>query len=94
MRGPYEMEEAEPAEPEKSWTLLGYDVADGSLYSGLSNCGYAPEDSDRLREKWAPTLNEHHLFRDQDPAFAFAEVMNARDPCHAPFYVYSLYRLQ
>jgi hypothetical protein len=103
--GPHVMAEAEPAEPEQSWTLLGYDVADGSLISGLSNCGYTPGDSDprieearqaahRLRERWVPKLNEHHLFRDQDPAFAFADVTNTRVPDHAPFHVYSLYRLQ
>ena len=92
--GPYDMEEAEPAELEKSWDLLGCDVASGSLTSGLSNCGYTTEESARLREKWAPTLNAHHLFRDQDSAFAFVEVMNARVPCDAPFHVYSLYRFQ
>jgi hypothetical protein len=82
----------EPARPHESWTLLGYDVADFP-FSGLSNCGYTPEESERLRERWAPKLNEHHLFRDPEPAFAFLELTNARVPEHAPFHVYSLYRL-
>jgi hypothetical protein len=84
----------EPVQPERSWNLLGYDVADGWLFSGLTDCGYTPEDSAGLREKWAPKLNEHHLFRDQEAGFAFVEVSNARVPEHAPFYVYSLYRLR
>jgi hypothetical protein len=46
-----------------------------------------------LRETWAPKLNEHHLFRDHEPAFAFAAVTDRRVPDHAPFHVYSLYRL-
>ncbi len=92
--GPYDMKEAEPAEPERSWDLLGYDVATGSLTSGLSNGFYAPEDSARLREQWAAKLNAHHLFRDQDSAFAFVEAMNARDTCDPWFHVYSLYRFQ
>jgi hypothetical protein len=82
----------EPAQPAKDWTLLGYDVADFP-FSGLSNCGYTPEDSDRLRPTWGPTLNEHHLFRDPEPAFAFLELTNTRVPAHAPFHLYSLYRL-
>jgi hypothetical protein len=82
----------EPAQPAKNWTLLGYDVADFPL-SGLSDCGYTPEDSDRWRDTWAPKLNEHHLFRDPETAFAFLQVTNMRVPEHAPFHVYSLYRL-
>jgi len=84
----------DPAQPEEDWTLLGYDVADFP-FSGLSNCGYTTEDSGRLRETWAPKLNEHHLFRDHETAFAFLdEVTNTRVPDHAPFHVYSLYRLR
>jgi hypothetical protein len=91
--GPYAMEDTEPEEPEESWTLLGYDVADGSFNSRLVDFYGAPEDSDRLRARWAPKLNEHHLFRDQDPAFAFAEDTNTRVPADAMHHVYSLYRL-
>jgi hypothetical protein len=82
----------ELAKPAKNWTLLGYDVADFP-FSGISNCSYTPEEGDRLRETWAPKLNEHHLFRDHEPAFAFAAVTDRRVPDHAPFHVYSLYRL-
>jgi hypothetical protein len=91
--GPY-LVPAEPAQPERSWNQLGYDVADGGRISGLTNCGYTPEECDRLGEEWAPKLNEHHLFRDHEAAFAFVDVANARVPEHAPFHVYSLYSFE
>ena len=84
---------AEPAQPEASWNLLGYDVADAALFSGLSDCGYTREDSERLRGSWVSALNDHHLFSAHGPAFEFVDVTNARVPEHAPFHVYSLYRL-
>jgi hypothetical protein len=84
---------AEPPQPDESRSLLGYDVADGHQIGGLSNCGYRPEDVDRLREQWVPELNEHHLFRHQDAAFAFVEGTNEPVPDHAPFHVHSLYRI-
>jgi hypothetical protein len=39
-------------------------------------------------------LNEHHLFGDPEPGFAFVDVDNARVPEHTPFHVYGLYRLK
>ena len=91
---PFLLEPAEPDQPKRSWDLLGYDVADGAWFSGLSNCAYTREERARLRETWAPKLNEHHLFRDHEPALDFIQVTNARVPEHAPFHAYSLYRLQ
>jgi hypothetical protein len=82
----------DPAQPKKSWTLLGFDVANFP-FSGLSSCGYTPPDTDRLRERRAQELNEHHLFRDPESAFAFLETTNRRVPQYAPFHAYSLYRL-
>jgi hypothetical protein len=90
--GPYAVP-TEPPRPESTWSLLGYDVADGSWVSGLSNCGYTPEEGGRLGDEWASKLNDHHLFDDQETAFAFLDVTNARVPEHAPFHVYSLYAL-
>jgi hypothetical protein len=92
-KGPY-LVPAEPAQPERSWNLLGYDVADGGRISGLSNCGYTAGESERLCEEWAPKLNEHHLFRDREAGFAFVDVANVRVPEHAPFHVYSLYSVR
>jgi hypothetical protein len=92
-RGPY-LVPAEPAAPQRTWRLLGYDIADAGQISGLSNCGYTPEETATLGPKWASRLNDHHLFGDQEAAFAFVEIANARVPEHAPFHVYSLFRLE
>jgi hypothetical protein len=75
------------------WSLLGYDVADGALTSGLSNCGYDPSERPSLRRDWAGELNEHHLFEDPAAARAFRDVTDARVPEHAPFLVYCLLRI-
>ncbi|HEY2029809.1 MAG TPA: hypothetical protein VGH20_11435 [Myxococcales bacterium] len=72
---------------------LGYDVADEYLLSGLSNCGYTPEEREALAATWAPRLNEHHLFDDVDHAFEFSRMTSARVVEHAPFFVYALYLL-
>jgi hypothetical protein len=85
---------ADPARPAEGWDLLGYDVADGWQFSGLTNCGYTPAESERLGGEWAPALNRHLLLRDEDAGFAFVEVANARVPDHAPFHVFSLYRVE
>lgn len=82
-----------PAERSDEWDLLGYDVADRWLLSGLANCGYDDSEIDRLRDRWAPLLNARHLFADATVAFAFRELTNARVTEHAPFFVYALYRL-
>ena len=81
----------EPPTLDPNWLLLGYDVADSSMLSGLSNCGYLPFEADQLRASWAPLLNESHLFRTKDDASRFEHVANARVPEHAPFYVFGLY---
>jgi len=88
--GPY-AEPTAPAEVEPGWELLGYDVCDGSLVSGLSNCGYRAEEAQVLRARWAGQLNEHHLFRDWEQAEGFCQGANERAPEHAPFLVYGLY---
>jgi len=73
--------------------LLGYDVADCDLLSGLANCGYTPQEAASLTPPWAPLLNEWHLFGNVADATAFAAVTAARVPEHAPFYVYGIYQL-
>jgi hypothetical protein len=71
--------------------LLGYDVADYFLVSGLTNCGYKPEEAASLAPVWAPLLNRWHLFDNPEDAEAFAEVTSNRVSEHAPFYVYGIY---
>ena len=75
--------------------LLGYDVADYYLMSGLANCGYsAQEEAAALAPDWAPRLNEWHLFGSPADATAFAAVTADRVPEHAPFYAYGIYQLR
>lgn len=88
-KGPYGV----PGTPQPGWELLGYDVADGFLLSGLSDCGWETGEI-RPPAAWSGAhLNEHHLFHEPDMAFEYVEAVNIRVPEHAPFFVYSLYRL-
>jgi hypothetical protein len=91
--GPY-LEPTSPAGINPDWLFLGFDVADGSLVSGLSNCGYLPDEVARLRSEWWPHVNENHLFRNAATAFKFRELADARVPEHAPFFVYGLYVIE
>ena len=43
---------------------------------------------------WGPRLNEHHLFKNAESAFAFRLVTNRRVPEHAPFFVYGLWLIR
>ena len=79
-----------PLAVDPAWTFVGFDVADGTEISGLSNCGYGAE-LDTLRAAWAPRLNDRGLFRDLEDAFAFRAVTNPRVPEHAPFTVYGIW---
>jgi hypothetical protein len=90
--GPY-LTETTPAALGPDWHLLGYDVADGSLVSGLANCGYSPAEAASLGWRWAAHLNEHHLFDDPARALKFRDQTNTRVPEHAPFFVYGLYQI-
>jgi hypothetical protein len=73
--------------------VLGYDVADYDLLSGLTNCGYSPEEAASLAPVWAPRLNERQLFTDPHDATAYVAITEQRVPEHAPFYAYGLYQL-
>ena len=83
----------EELRPPKRSRLLGYDVADDSLTSGLSNCGYLPDERAALRGTWSDRLNHHHLFPEPQDALEFCAVTDNRVPEHAPFFVYGLYLL-
>ena len=88
--GPY-VAQTTPATINPDWEKLGFDIGDGSLISGLSNCGYLHEEVDTLRRQWGSRLNKHHLFHDLSHAFQFRDLSNGRVPAHAPFFVYGLY---
>jgi hypothetical protein len=88
--GPYR-EPTRPPVREEGWRLLGYDVSDGGLLSGLSNCGSTDEEAAEARRRWEAHLNAHHLFDALEPAFDFRRASDARVPEHAPFFVFGLW---
>lgn len=72
--------------------LLGFDVADFWLLSGVSDTVFQPsEDAGALRRRWAGELNEFHLFRTSAAAREFIPVANERSPEHAPFFVFGVW---
>src|SRR5687768_10730774 len=64
-------EPTKPAAISPTWSFLGFDVADGGLLSGLTNCGYDADEVAALRARWAPHLNDRHLLSSIEAALAF-----------------------
>ncbi len=85
-----------PSHIQPQWRLLGFDVADQYLLSGLSNCGHIPGTDDvlLLGRLWEPHLNDYHLFDNPGEAALFKEFSDARVPEHAPFFVYGIWLVQ
>jgi len=83
-----------PSVIDSQWKLLGYDVADYELYSGLFNGIMDPQQATKLRREWRDDLNEYHLFAEPQKAFEYITVANLRYPSHMPYYVYALYGVQ
>ena len=79
---------------ERKWRPLGFDIADGTTISGLSNCGYKADEAEALRDAWAARLNDYGLFDDVHDALAFRAVTNARVREHAPFAVYAVWMVE
>lgn len=86
-------ETTEPSKIEKTWTLMGYDIANGFLLSGLSNCGYGQGDIAVIRKEWLKHINDRGLFNNVDVALRFRDQTNKRVNEHAPFFVFGVYDL-
>ncbi|MBI5479440.1 MAG: hypothetical protein HY906_11315 [Deltaproteobacteria bacterium] len=85
---------ARPSARDRAWPLIGYDVADTSGLSGLSNCGYdLGFEREELQGTYAARLNDGHLFTTADDADEFRRMCDRRVPEHAPFFVYGLWRV-
>lgn len=81
-----------PAALNDGWSLLGYDVADRYFISGLTNCGYEPDETRRVAaQRWSARLNAHHLFDEAADASRFSAEVALRVPEHAPFFVFALH---
>jgi hypothetical protein len=83
-----------PPRCNENWPLLGYDISDLALLSGLSNCGYDEDQIQSLRDRWGPHLNRFHLFTDSYQANEFKLMTDDRVTEHAPFFVYGLYLIE
>jgi hypothetical protein len=85
-----------PSLRDPAWALLGYDVCDKWLLSGLSNCGYGTNESEIqiLRDTYASDLNEHHLFASIEPATEFRMLSDERVQEHAPFFVFGIWLIK
>jgi hypothetical protein len=82
-----------PSVRDESWSLVGYDVSDRWLLSGLSNCGFVPsqDDKEALRRQWSGKLNQHHLFTHLENATQFRQLSNRRAAEHGPFFVFGIW---
>lgn len=76
-----------------SLEFLGFDVADFSGISALSNCEYRRAEKERLIPIWIPRMNGHGLLTSFEHATEFRQLSDSRIPEHSPFWVYGLSRL-
>ena len=84
---------ANPSECPANSEIVGYDVADASGISGLTNCGYPASEKLHLGRAWASRLNSFGLLKTLEDATEFRKLSDARAPEHAPFWVYGISRL-
>ncbi len=73
------------------WKFIGFDIAEESLISGLSNCGYRADELQDAQFQFLSNLNEYGLFDDLQVAKEFCEYTNKRVSEHAPFFVFGMY---
>jgi len=76
------------------WTLLGFDIADRYLLSGLMNAGYLVDERGVLSYKWSRYLNRYHLFDDLELAMQFKSLTDKRVEEHSPFSAYGIYLIE
>ncbi len=89
--------DSEPIFPnivDEEWRLLGYDVADYELISGLFEGQMEPDTALKLRNEWQNYLNEYHLFTEPQKAFDYIRIADRKYPSHMPYYVYALYGIE
>jgi hypothetical protein len=80
-------------EKPEDWILLGFDVADYSFLSGLTNCGYKENiRKDLISSGWLDKLNEFGLLNTLNDALAFKQITDKRVHSLAPFYIYKLFK--
>ena len=83
-----------PDSVQNDWRLLGFDVAEQVLLSGLTNMGYRKNAKLTAMKNFAGSLNKFHLFEDVNIAQEFALWNQTRDPGHGPWFVTGIYQIQ
>jgi hypothetical protein len=83
--------EGDEALSHDDWILLGWDIADQWLLSGIANCGKEAEEWRPIRKRWVDEVNEHNLFSDYGSADECRAEVDKLVPEHAPFRVYGLW---
>ncbi|MFZ5874763.1 MAG: hypothetical protein ACOYXU_00010 [Nitrospirota bacterium] len=78
---------------DQGWRLMGYDVANPKLYSGLTDAPYHTEHENvaALQARWASRLNDRHLFTSFEEAVNFLPIAEQRARRLAPFGVFGLW---
>jgi hypothetical protein len=77
--------------PGDDWVLLGWDVANSRLVSGIANCEKDAEEWRPLRRRWVGELNDQGLFSDYGAADECRAEVNRLLGEYAPFSVYGLW---
>jgi hypothetical protein len=81
------------SEKKQNRRLLGFDVCDDTLLSGLMNCGTSAEHRAKLRRNYVVSLNNRGLFDDPLKASKFAVDLSSIVPEHGPFFQVGLYNM-
>jgi hypothetical protein len=86
-----------PALRDPAWGLLGYDVCDEWLLSGLTDLAWGDgslEEVQAISQKYLPSLNAYHLFTSVDSAAEFIPLAEEGARAHAPFFVFGLWLIK
>lgn len=73
--------------------FIGYDVADSSMLSVLSNCAYSSSEMLEFRLSHTSLLNKFNLFNTASDALYFCQIAAERVPEHAHSYCIGLYKI-
>lgn len=68
--------------------ILGLDLADEALVSGLSNCQLSVEELLEVRARWSSAINHVGLVSDVSAALELKLDLDRLVPEHAPFFVF------
>jgi hypothetical protein len=86
-------QQTDPREVPANSEFLGFDVADPSGISGLSNCEYSSNEQELLRPIWVPRINRFGLLDTLEHAIEFRGISDRRMSGHSPFWVCGISRL-